>query len=333
MKSTKIKRTKMRSKQTENNNRKKYEWLLIATGLVILECIFFRRLIWDDKFPGGDTALIMMECDHWYDVFRYGHGLTEMRAFWPVNMWLGGSDMMLGEGLLHSLLRMAGCDMFTAYIVTVVITHFIGVFFLWLLLKNIGIKKIYIIAAEVISFFSCSFVSFSGHSQFFSFSYMAVLFWAIERIFHYRSDSEKDNRYKRYFYEFIAILFYGSSFLTAFYVGYFMTIWMGLTAVFLMIICRKRFLLRRSGGYIPSARFIFRCLIYRVADIRMKKWHFFPLIGAISSGPSRKLRWRDCGTVWSNIVFRQIWKCGGELLKLKYQADIRSSLFYCLFSL
>jgi len=229
----------MKFKQIDNN-RKIFECILLIVGLAICECIFFRELLWGDKFPGGDTALIMMECDHWYDVLKYGHGLTEMRAFWPVNHWLGGSDMMLGEGLLHSFLRLIGCDLFSAYIATVVVTHFTGVIFLWVFLRNIGVKRIGVIAAEIMSFFSCSFVSFSGHSQFFSYSYIAVLFWALERIYHYRSDHEKGNRSKRYFYEFIAILYYGLSFLTAFYVGYFMTIWMGLTALVLAVICRKK---------------------------------------------------------------------------------------------
>jgi len=244
-----------------------------------MDLFFLRRVVFSGMLPGGDTSLIMMQCEHWYDVTSNGFGLSEMRSFWPLTGWLGGSDIMLGEGLLHAALRSLGMDLFDAYKWTVFVTHLMGVLFLWLLLRNLKTNPIMIIVGEIIVFFSCSFSAFSGHSQFFSYAYVAAVFWGMERCWHFRNEGGK----KRFPYELIITFFVGLCFLTAFYVGYFLVIQLAVATVIFILMRIRKYNIKDVRKFITEAVMV---IIFQLWWIIPFLKTYLPILKLLGSGKS-----------------------------------------------
>lgn len=280
---------------------------IFGAVLFTVELWFFRAVVFKGELIGGDTPISLLLCDHWYDVVAKGFAFNELRAFWPLNRWLGASDMMLGEGIFHTLFRLCGADIFTAYNFTVILTHFMGVVFLWKALDELKVERFYILIAELISFFSCSYAALIMHAQFISYSYWAgFLFFAIKWWKH-RNDEKSG---KRIGFSVGITFFLGISFLTAIYSGYVLVLFSVCFGILFLVITRRTgSTFRWISGHIPEMMIVIllqsawvipvimvhlpvRELIsggYSDAELRLFSAGFSDIFRTISSSPLEKL--------------------------------------------
>ena len=127
---------------------KSYQRFAIATicvaVIILLEYVFFHNVIGTDACLGDsiDGRLTALISEHWYRFFIGEDTLTEVGGmFYPMDNVLSYSDILLGVGLIHSLLRVFGIGIFQAYKYSLIIIHLsgaIGLFIYLNLLKRIN---------------------------------------------------------------------------------------------------------------------------------------------------------------------------------------------------
>ena len=303
--------------------------------LLIAELWFFRTIVFQGKLIGGDTPLNVLLLDHWYDVAAKGFAFNELRAFWPVNRWLGASDMMLGEGILHTVFRSCGADIFMAYNLTVILTHFMGVVFLWKALDELKVGRYYIFIAEFISFFSCSYSALIMHTQFIAYAYWAGFLYFAVKWWEHRNDGKRG---KRIGFSAGCTFFLGLLFLTCVYSGYVLVLFMICFGVLLLVITRSGravlgwiskhlleifiIILLQAGWVIPfiMVHLPVRELInggYPVVELRLFSAGFSDIFRTISSSPLERL--------YASSVSRFVPQ---EYANFAYTANIEASCGY-----
>lgn len=106
--------------------------------ILIAEYVFFRNVIGHNFLIGdnGDGRLTTLLAEHWYNFFCGREAFTEIAYFYPDKDVLGYTDMFLGFGFIHSILRVTGLDMFTAYKYTIILVHLFGSLCMFYLLHS-----------------------------------------------------------------------------------------------------------------------------------------------------------------------------------------------------
>ena len=107
------------------------ELIIDAFAMLFLlagELYFFRNIIGTGQLisDGSDGRLTMLIAEHWYNVFKGKASIMDMGMFYPAKNTLAYSDMLLGFGLIHSVLRVVGLDIFRAYKYTIMLVHLTG---------------------------------------------------------------------------------------------------------------------------------------------------------------------------------------------------------------
>ncbi|MBQ3366907.1 MAG: hypothetical protein IJG43_09540 [Acidaminococcaceae bacterium] len=113
--------------------------LFIVCLILVGEFVFFRNVIGHDFLIGysGDGKLTMLLTEHWYNFFCGREAFAELAFFYPDEAVLGYTDMLLGFGLIHSILRFLGLNMFVAYKYTLIIVHLFGSLCMFYLLHSV----------------------------------------------------------------------------------------------------------------------------------------------------------------------------------------------------
>ncbi len=113
--------------------------ILVVFLIIIGEFVFFRNIIGNDFLIGdnGDGRLTTLLAEHWYNFFCGREAFTELAFFYPDTAVLGYTDMFLGFGFVHSILRLAGLDMFVAYKYTIILIHLFGSLCMFYLLYSV----------------------------------------------------------------------------------------------------------------------------------------------------------------------------------------------------
>ena len=106
--------------------------------LCLLEYSAFQKIIGTDALFGdlGDGRLTNLVAEHWYHFFKGETAFADLGIFYPAENTLAYSDMLLGFGILHTLLRIVGCDMYIAYKYTILLVHAVGTVSAFYLLTN-----------------------------------------------------------------------------------------------------------------------------------------------------------------------------------------------------
>ena len=142
--------------------------LFIVCLILLGEFVFFRNVIGHDYLIGdsGDGRLTMLLTEHWYNFFCGRETFTELAFFYPDEAALGYTDMLLGFGLIHSILRFLGLNMFVAYKYTLIIVHLFGSLCMFYLLHSVMKCNRYWSLFGVVAFsFSNAFAIHIGHTQ------------------------------------------------------------------------------------------------------------------------------------------------------------------------
>ena len=210
--------------------------------LIIMGCeiLFFHNILFNDNLIGYriDGRLVTFLTEHWYQVFQGKEGWTELPCFYPEEGILAYSDMMLLFALPFSFLRTAGMNMYSALKATTIIFHVLGsVTLYYFMRKFIKVSGLLALLAVVCFSFSNGYNFISGNIQMFALSLLPVLLIAIGL---YVRNFERKYRYFAgiFIIVWLALLFY-----TAFYVGYFICLFAGITVV---VFGGSAFLLRKQ---------------------------------------------------------------------------------------
>lgn len=152
--------------------------VLIFVIFFIMECIFFRNIIFQGMYFGdyGDGKLTMLLAEHWWNVLRGTEGISELPIFYPTTGVLGYTDMLLGFGLIHSIFRALGFNMYYAYVITLLLVHLIGTITLFVLLYNkFNLHWGWAMLGTVAFSYSNGYAQLLGHTQLMALSCVPVL--------------------------------------------------------------------------------------------------------------------------------------------------------------
>lgn len=170
---------------------------LFVVFLILLgEFVFFRNVIGHDYLIGnsGDGRLTMLLTEHWYNFFCGREAFTELAFFYPDTAVLGYTDMLLGFGLIHSILRFLGLNMFVAYKYTLIITHLFGSLCMFYLLHSVMKCNRYWGLFGVVAFsFSNAFAIHISHTQLTALSLVPLLTIFLIRALSSDNDEKRRN--------------------------------------------------------------------------------------------------------------------------------------------
>ena len=123
-----------------NDAGKRWTAAVALVILVFCEWFFFRNVIGGEGGAlfgdRGDGRLTTLLTEHWWNFFTGKEKFSELAMFYPAEGVMGYTDLLLAYGLLHSLLRLAGFNMFAAYKWTIIISHCMGTLTMYYLLKK-----------------------------------------------------------------------------------------------------------------------------------------------------------------------------------------------------
>lgn len=203
--------------------KKKYifEYLFVSIILLFFEFFFFRNVIATSGLIGdyGDSRLCTLLTEHWYRFFSGTESFSSIRMFYPMENVIGYSDMLLGYGIIHSLFRLFGVDMYTSYKMTLIVVHVIGSVFMYLLLRRQLNLDLGWSTLGVITFsYSIQYSIRVRHTQLSAISFLPVILYFALLYWHNRENK------KRIFYGGIAVTIFVLLMYTAWYMAFFSVI-------------------------------------------------------------------------------------------------------------
>ena len=212
----------------DKSNKKYYIFIFI---LLLCEIFFFRNILFNDSLIGdrGDGRLTMLITEHWYRFCCGFEKINDLSIFYPAENTLAYSDMFLGYGIIHSIFRFRGLDMFLSYKITLILIHLLGVFSLFYFLsKVLKIDYFWSFFGTSAFSFSCTYANHFGHTQL-----NAISFIPLFLIFFVRAIQNIDNRLKKNIYMYSAIFVVILILYTAWYIFFFSALFLFI----LLIIC------------------------------------------------------------------------------------------------
>lgn len=194
-------------------------WIFWLVLLLFLEWFSFRNMYGTGNLFGdlGDGRLTTLIAEHWYRFFRGEAAFADLGMFYPAANTLAYSDMFLGFGIVHSLLRFLGLDMYLAFKHSILAIHLFGTMTcFWLLWRVLGVRNTWAAFGAAAFSFSDSFITGLLHTQLASFSFLPLVLLLAVRFFQcFR------NRKKRNLYAYLAILSMTLILYTAWYTAFF----------------------------------------------------------------------------------------------------------------
>lgn len=157
-------------------------WTAAAALVILMFCewFFFRNVIGGEGGAlfgdRGDGRLTTLLTEHWWNFFTGKEKFSELAMFFPAEGVMGYTDLLLAYGLLHSLLRLAGVNMFAAYKWTIIISHCIGTLTMYVLLKKkLGLRMQWALFGTLAFSFSDTYARDLCHTQLGAISFLPVL--------------------------------------------------------------------------------------------------------------------------------------------------------------
>ena len=206
------------------HKQKKFDIEILKNPFVVCvilfgEFVFFRNIIGHDFLLGdnGDGRLTMLLTEHWYNFFCGREVFTELAYFYPDTAVLGYTDMFLGFGFVHSILRFIGLNMFVAYKYTIVLVHLFGSLCMFYLLHSVMKCNRYWSLFGVVAFsYSNAFATQLVHTQLAALSLVPLL-----TIFSIKSLTFDGDEKRRSFFIISALSVFALIAYTAWYIAFF----------------------------------------------------------------------------------------------------------------
>lgn len=164
---------------------KKYaflQYMVIIGVLLFCEWFFFRNVLGEgigkglliaDRWDGRLTNLLT---EHWWNYFCGKEKFSEIAMFYPAAEAIGYTDMFLGYGLIHSVFRLIGFNMFEAYKWTLILIHVFGtVTMFWLMHRTLRCSLFWSLFGTVAFSYSSTYARFIVHTQLAAISFLPLL--------------------------------------------------------------------------------------------------------------------------------------------------------------
>lgn len=210
------------------DQKKYFQLITIILILTACECFFFRNILFGSTSLFGNIAdgrLTMLLTEHWWSFFCGKESFSDTLLYYPLHGTTGYTDMLLGFGIIHSLFRLLGMNMYTAYKFTIIFVHFVGTLStFYLFRKTLRCNNLWSIFGTLAFSFSDTFSQTTEHTQLVATSIlpiMLIFFISYVRSFEQR---KKRNIYAYLFILFFVLLTY-TSWYTAFFLGFFVLIY------------------------------------------------------------------------------------------------------------
>lgn len=193
--------------------------LLIILLLSFCEYFFFRNVIGNAILIGdrGDGRLCNLITEHWYNVFRGKEEFGKLCMFYPTSSTIAYSDMLMGYGLIYSIFRLIGCNMFLSYKLVLIFIHIIGTIFMYYFLyKSMQLDIWWSLVGTIAFSFSSTYAYKMGHTQLTMLSFLPVLLFCFIKFL-----KNIENRKKRNLFAYLSLGLYAFLMYTAWYIAYF----------------------------------------------------------------------------------------------------------------
>lgn len=205
---------------------------LILTIIFIAACeIFYFRNIFSSNLlfgDSGDGRLTNLIAEHWFQFFSGKEAFRDLIIFFPVKNTLSYSDTLLVFGVIHSLFRLCGLDIFTAYTLTLISVHVFGAFsMLYLLRKKIKLSFPACITGVILFAYS-NMLIVNAHPQLYAYFLLPFLLIFVFNYF----ENLHGARNKRLLYGCTSIVIFMSVLFNSYYIGYFFFL---IAATFLIV--------------------------------------------------------------------------------------------------
>lgn len=208
----------------------KIELLLVFLFLGFCEMFFLRNvlgtgntLLFSERSDGRLTNLL---AEHWWNFFRGKEAFTELAMFYPAKGVLGYTDLLLGYGLLHSVFRLLGLNMFLAYKCTLISVHCLGtVSMYYLLKKKFNVQLFWTLFGTIAFSFSDTYARQLIHTQLGALSTLPLLLIFLMGFITNIENRSRRNRYAYAFLSWFILLTYNSWYI-AYFTGMFSLIFL-----------------------------------------------------------------------------------------------------------
>ena len=194
--------------------------------LVLCEWFFFRNMYGTDALFGdvGDGRLTMLVAEHWYRVFQGKARIADLGMFYPAQNTLAYSDMLLGYGVVHSILRILGLNIYYAYKYTILMVHAIGTFSCyWLLRRTLRLRRGSSLLGTTAFSFSDTYIASLIHTQLGALSFLPIAAILAVCFFRNLQNRRKRNAYIYLCISILALVLY-TSWYTAFFIAVFVVV-------------------------------------------------------------------------------------------------------------
>lgn len=203
-------------------NRRAYiQYVLVAIILLYCECFFFRNIIGTEAGAllgnRGDGRLTTLLTEHWWNFFNGREHFSEIAMFYPAEGVFGYTDLFLGYGLVYSVFRLVGINMFISYKYTLVVVHAMGTVSMYYLMNKKLNCNIYWSLFGTIAFcFSDTYARSLGHTQLNAISALPILLILFLNFLNNYKSRKKRNIYAYLFIAWFVLLTYNSWYIACF---------------------------------------------------------------------------------------------------------------------
>ncbi|MBP5464857.1 MAG: hypothetical protein J6Y13_06780 [Treponema sp.] len=212
---------------------------LSAVLIILLELLFFRNVIGNDALFGGsgDGRLTMLLTEHWFRFFSGKEGFADLAMFYPNKNVAGYTDMFLGYGIIHSILRFLSFDVYLSYKMTLIALHAFGSFCMYYLLRRkLGTGVLWALFGVIAFSYSTTFArSAAVHTQLFGMSLLPFLAVQLVDVLQGFGNRKRRNKGIYLFIVFFILIMY-----TSWYIAFF-------TALFLLILLVTYLVMAETG--------------------------------------------------------------------------------------
>ena len=227
---------------TDQNHQTRVLFEGIIVGLILLFCewFFFRHVLGagsdfliSDRADGRLTNLLT---EHWWHVFCGKERFSEIAIFFPHETAFGYTDLFLGYGIIFSLFRLLGLNMFLSFKWTLILIHVFGTLSMFYLLKKrLHCGTLWSLFGTVAFCFSDTFARFLIHPQLDALSFLPLLL-----VFGIGFVENQGDRKKRRLYACAFLFWFAMITYTSWYVACFTGIFLLILLITFLLVLRFR---------------------------------------------------------------------------------------------
>lgn len=216
-------------------------FLILAIGFVALSQFHIPQFASKfDVFPGdrGDARLVAYVMEHWHQVFKGEANWRSPAIFYPVEGSIGYADLMVGYGIVHSVLRTFGLGIFEAAELTLILFNFLNYLVCCVLLNKVLRFNLFasIAGAAFFAFNSPKLVQL-GHPQLQVIVFLPLALIGILLLVQKRETLDRKHAFGLLV---LSALSLALQLMTGFYAGWFFVFWSGLFLILTLLFTHTR---------------------------------------------------------------------------------------------